>query len=145
MGLLDDPRQVTFYASFTNLLASGSIVLEGREHRVRGKAWFDKQGGPYSLTNPRTNWEWFSFRFFDEEELMLFVFPQGGHQDGTWIHRDGSYERLNRRPVQRVHLRELLADIIDRRGERVGYCFVELLPGARNKKLNSLLAFKRKR
>jgi hypothetical protein len=37
---------------------------------------------------------------------------------------------------------ELLAEVINPQGVRVGYCFVELLPGARNKKLNALLAFK---
>lgn len=39
---------------------------------------------------------------------------------------------------------ELLADIVNENGKVVGYCFVELLPGARNDKLNSALVFKKK-
>jgi hypothetical protein len=38
---------------------------------------------------------------------------------------------------------ELLADITDRNGRVVGYCFVELLPGVYNEKLDSFRVFKR--
>ena len=31
---------------------------------------------------------------------------------------------------------ELLADIVNPKGEKVGYCFVELLPGVRNPNMN---------
>ncbi|MFA7672911.1 MAG: lipocalin family protein [Clostridia bacterium] len=151
---------------------------------VKGKAWFDRQGGTYQLTNPLTNWEWFSFRFFDNEEVMLFSFPQTNYTDGTYIRENGEYQRLNDyyiepldfvtepdtkykfsfgwkvklnnikeeeylvRPVTdgqfNVFFFELLAEIINKQGKCVGYCFVELLPGARNKKMKTLLAFKKK-
>jgi predicted secreted hydrolase len=184
MGIPDDPRQITYYFSFTNLKAEGTLVLEGKKHQVKGKTWFDKQGGTYQLTKPQTNWEWFSFRFCDEEEIMLFAFPQTGYRDGTYIKKSGQYARLNNYTIEplgfitepatkyqfsygwqvkmpsvkeeeylikpktdgqfNVFFYELLADIVNRNGEVAGYCFVELLPGARNKKLNSLLAFKKK-
>jgi hypothetical protein len=183
MGILDDPDQVTYYFSFTNLAAEGTLTLLGQTRPVTGQVWFDKQGGPYHLTNPKTNWEWFSMRFFDREEIMLFSFPQTGHRDGTYVHADGSYERLNTYEVEplafvtepttgylfsdgwkvtmpgvkdeeyiitpvvdgmfNVFFFELLADIRTASGEIVGRCFVELLPGARNTKLNSALAFRR--
>jgi predicted secreted hydrolase len=182
MGILDDPRQVTYYFSMTNLAVQGEMTLNGNAHKVKGKAWFDRQGGTCKLTNPLTNWEWFSLRFFDNEEIMLFSFPQNGYTDGTYIKENGSYRRLARyqvdpqeffteestkfkfscgwkvlmpgikeeeyliRPMAdgqfNVFFFELLAEIINRDGKRVGYCVVELLPGARNKKLNPLLALK---
>lgn len=172
MGILDDPKQVTYYYSITNMLAEGTIILDGVEHKVKGKAWFDKQGGTYDMRNPLTNWEWFSFRFFDNEEIMLFSFPQDDYVDGTYIKVDGSYERLNNYEVTATSLfvepttqktfsnewlvkmpgikgeeyivkprvdgqfnlafYELLADVFDKNGNLVGYCYVELLPGARN-------------
>lgn len=55
MGILDDLKQVTYYFSFTNLLIEGILNLDGKTHKVKGKGWFDKQGGPYQLTNPKTN------------------------------------------------------------------------------------------
>ena len=184
MGILDDPKQRTYYFSFTNIITEGMLVLEGKKHEVRGKAWFDKQGGTYELTNPKTNWEWFSFRFFDDEEIMLFYFPQNEYKDGTYIKSDGEYERLNNynagpldfivEPETKytfsrgwkismpgikdgeytvvpktdgqfnIFFYELLADVFNENGDLVGYCYVELLPGARNDKLDSSLAFKRK-
>lgn len=94
MGV-DDPRERTYYWSYTNLAASGKLVLENKEYEVTGKAWFDKQGGMYTLTNRWTNREWFSMRFFDNEEVMLFSFPHDNYQDGTYIDRAGCYQRLN--------------------------------------------------
>jgi predicted secreted hydrolase len=88
-------NQWTYYWSYTNLAVSGTLVLEGREHHVSGKGWFDKQGGPYNPLDQRTSWEWFSLRFFDNEEMMLFSFPQDDYRDGTYIETSGSSRRLN--------------------------------------------------
>lgn len=96
MGVTDDPNQVTFYFSITNMLAEGSLILGDKELKVKGKGWFDKQGGTYETANPKTHWEWFSFRFFDDEEVMLFSFPQGDYRDGTFIRKSGDYSRLNK-------------------------------------------------
>jgi predicted secreted hydrolase len=87
-------NQWTYYWSYTNLAVSGMLVLDGQEHRVTGKGWFDKQGGPYNPVDRRTSWEWFSLRFFDNEEMMLFSFPQDGYQDGTFIDKAGEYRRF---------------------------------------------------
>ena len=184
MGILDDPKQVTYYYSLTNLSADGVLLLNGKSHKVKGKAWFDRQGGTSKFTNPLTNWEWFSFRFFDDEEIMLFSFPRTGYADGTYIGKDGTYQRVNDYQIEpldfftepstkykfsngwQVNIRsvkeeeylikpiidgqfnvfffELLAEIINKEGKRVGYCVVELLPGARNKRIKPLLAFRRK-
>lgn len=94
MGI-DDPKETTYYWSYTNLAASGKLVLGAKESKVSGKAWFDRQGGTYNIINRWTHWEWFSMRFFDDEEVMLFSFPQSDYQDGTFIDREGNYRRLN--------------------------------------------------
>lgn len=94
MGV-DDPKETTYYWSYTNLALSGKLILGGKEYKVSGKAWFDKQGGTYTLTSRWTNWEWFSMRFFDGEEVMLFSFPQDDYRDGTYIEKSGIYRRLN--------------------------------------------------
>ena len=167
-------RQTTMYYSYPNMPTRGTLTLGGATRRVTGKTWFDKQGGPYSLLNPRTHWEWFSLRFFDNEEMMLFSFPQDDVRDGTYIRADGASERLDNyaikalefvrpeggeteyafawavetpgRKEERYTIRplldgqmnlgyyELLAGVYNPSGALVGHCFVELLPGARNKK-----------
>ncbi|MEA4913639.1 MAG: lipocalin-like domain-containing protein [Christensenella sp.] len=177
MGV-DRPDQTTLYYSYPNMPTQGEITLDGKTMRVSGKTWFDKQGGPYALLKPETHWEWFSLRFFDEEEMMLFSFPQDDYRDGTYIRKDGSYERLQSYEIKamsfittegnltyanawKVHVPnrkqeqyeirpliagqmnlgyyELLAGIYDNSSELVGHCFVELLPGARNRKFSTQL------
>jgi predicted secreted hydrolase len=93
MGI-DKPGQTTYYWSYTNLAASGRLILGNEEIQVTGKAWFDRQGGTYNIIDRWTHWEWFSMRFFDDEEVMLFSFPQDDYRDGTFIDKSGKYNRL---------------------------------------------------
>ena len=93
MGI-DKPGQTTYYWSYTNLAASGKLVLGNAESKVSGKAWFDRQGGTYNIIDRWTHWEWFSLRFFDGEEIMLFSFPQDDYRDGTFIDTSGGTRRL---------------------------------------------------
>jgi predicted secreted hydrolase len=93
MGI-DKPGQTTGYYSYTNMPLTGSLILNGNTIPVKGKSWFDKQGGTYAIKNRNCMWEWFSLRFFDDEEMMLFSFPQSKYQDGTYIRADGEYQRL---------------------------------------------------
>lgn len=175
MGNPDKPVERTVYYSYTNMPTTGQVTLhlpgsDDRTMQITGKSWFDRQWGPYHLMDPYTHWEWFSIRFFDDEEVMLFAFPQCPYYDGTYITRDRQRrlvrnytytptkfvevngvkftsgwelvmpgvkeERYSLRPVIDGQLNlayfELLAEVINPGGERVGYCVVELLPGARN-------------
>lgn len=178
MGI-PDRKQTTVYYSYPNMPTTGTMTRNGDAVGVTGKTWFDKQGGPYSLMNIKTHWEWFSLRFFDNEEMMLFSFPQDSYQDGTYIRADSSYQRLTEYSItptdfaypngvkyscrwelnvpglkeerytitpllkgqMNMGYYELLAGISNNKNERVGLCFVELLPGVYNKKFKrSLLA-----
>jgi len=96
MGI-EGKKETTLYYSWTNMPTVGTLVLNGETIKLIGKTWFDKQGGPYSITNMNTQWEWFSLRFFNDEEMMLFTFPHLNkpYYDGTYIKADGDYFRLN--------------------------------------------------
>lgn len=179
MGIQNDPKERTYYYSFTNLATTGTLTLQGVEYaNLTGKTWFDRQGGTFTLTDPRCSWEWFSLRFFDNSEAMLFAFPQDDYYDGTFIETSGRYQQLNQYTLKatevirfegkdfsngwdlemkgqkykivpkvdgmfNIFFFELLAEIRDESGKLVGYGFVELLPGVRNKN-NSLDAFRKK-
>lgn len=167
---LPDAHETTTYYSYTNMPTTGTITLDGRTLKVTGKSWFDKQGGTYSETRYETHWEWFSLRFDDDEEMMLFSFPQSNYQDGTFIPKSGPAQRLNAYTITptefvtangkrfsaawtldvpglkderytitpmasgmlNIAYYEQLAEIRNAAGERVGKCFVELLPGVLN-------------
>lgn len=78
----------TIYFSYPNMPTSGTITYDGKTLEVSGKSWIDKQGGLFSLTNRNSHWEWFSLRFFDEEEIMIFSFPQNDYLYGSYIKKD---------------------------------------------------------
>jgi predicted secreted hydrolase len=176
MGV-DAPEETTIYYSYTNMPTTGTMLLNGKKTTVNGKSWFDKQCGTYHLLNRMTHWEWFSLRFFDDEEMMLFTFPQSNYQDGTYISKDGKASRLLDYKVKpldfvvangnkystgwtlsvrglkeeeytitplmkgQVNLGyyEQLAWVYNQSGEKVGVCFVELLPGVYNEKYSMML------
>ena len=86
--------QTTYYYSYTNLPTTGTLKYKGKELKVTGKTWFDKQGGTFSL-GLEHGWEWFSLRFYDDEEMMLFYFPGNKYHDGTYIDKNANRSRLN--------------------------------------------------
>lgn len=99
MGVPDDPKQRSVYYSYTNMPTTGTVKLTNnaghmREFSVSGKSWFDRQWGPFRLLDTNSYWEWFSIRFFDDEEVMLFAFPQHSYYDGTYIDKDGRTKRI---------------------------------------------------
>lgn len=104
MGI-DDKKATTLYYSWTNMPSVGVLKMNGKEIKLNGKTWFDKQGGPYNMADMRCHWEWFSLRFFDDEECMLFTFPHNEipEYDGTLINKDGSYHRLNKYSIKALN------------------------------------------
>jgi predicted secreted hydrolase len=84
------------YYSATRMAATGSIVHGGRKIPFVGTAWLDHQWGNF-VDDPRAfNWDWFSCRFDDRTELMLYRFrtragrPLAANRNGTFVRRDGS-------------------------------------------------------
>lgn len=179
MGSISE-KETTFYYSYTNMPTSGTINLNGKVIKVKGTTWFDKQGGTFNFLDISTHWEWFSMRFFDNEEVMLFNFPQSDYQDGTYIKKDKTKERLNKYEIAPIDFVvkngykfscgwklelpikdkkykvvpiiegqlnlayfEQLCYIYDENNQKVGYCFVELLPGVYNKKIDGKLLLKK--
>jgi predicted secreted hydrolase len=89
------PQARTVYYSYTNMPTSGTMTFldrndEERSLEVDGQSWFDRQWGPLGIEYGGIFWEWFSLRFFDNEEVMLFSFPRSGHQDATYVDVDGN-------------------------------------------------------
>jgi predicted secreted hydrolase len=91
MGHPDKPKERSYYYSFTNIATKGVIEFKDEKGNWikidgNGKAWFDRQWGRFT----EVGWEWFSFRFFDDEEIMLFPFPKTGSKEGTYIDKKGN-------------------------------------------------------
>jgi predicted secreted hydrolase len=93
MGYPEKPGENSFYYSYPSMLTTGKLVLRGdqgdeKEITVTGNTWFDRQWGNFK----NTTWNWFSLRFADGDNIMLFHFPDTGHKEATYIHANNDVE-----------------------------------------------------
>ncbi|MEZ5102524.1 MAG: lipocalin-like domain-containing protein [Thermoleophilia bacterium] len=89
------------YYSSTRMRARGTLTVDGKVKQVRGGAfWLDRQWGNYDVDPDALRWDWFSCRFANGTELMLYQFvePDGRtpsrYRAGTFVERDGRVRRL---------------------------------------------------
>ena len=68
------------YISFTRLLTTGTIELDGRISKVEGTAWMDHEFFTHQLDINQSGWDWVSLQLDDNTELMLYRFR---HKEGT--------------------------------------------------------------
>ncbi len=80
------PSHHSFYYSRPQMLASGTLQIEGQTLPVTGEFWFDRQWGR-DITSSFQKWDWFSLRLDDGSDIMLFVFRDTDPPlvEGTWI------------------------------------------------------------
>jgi predicted secreted hydrolase len=90
------------YYSSTRLSATGSLRIGRRNVAVRGQSWFDHQWGDYRDDARAFNWDWFSCRFDDGTELMLYQFldrlthrPLASYRTGTFVGLEGGAKHLS--------------------------------------------------
>jgi predicted secreted hydrolase len=68
------------YVSFTRLLTSGTIQLEGKSYNVRGTSWMDHEFFSSGLDQDEVGWDWLSLQLDDNTDLMLYRLR---HKDGS--------------------------------------------------------------
>jgi predicted secreted hydrolase len=88
------------YYSATRMSARGTITRDGRSIRFSGGAWLDHQWGSFQDDPAAFDWDWFSCRFTDKSELMIYRFrspngmPIARYSDGTFVAADGESRRV---------------------------------------------------
>ena len=94
------------YYSGMRLTTEGTMTVDGKEYPVTGTTWLDRQWGNWSVEEgtPAESYNWFSLRFDDGSDLMLYHFmdpetlqPAGEFITGTYQDADG-----NRTPISEV-------------------------------------------
>jgi predicted secreted hydrolase len=68
------------YISFTRLLTTGSIELNGKTYQVNGTSWMDHEFFTNGLESNESGWDWLSLQLVDNTELMLYRLR---HKDGS--------------------------------------------------------------
>jgi predicted secreted hydrolase len=87
-GIVREGRAVSSYYSATRMSAHGTISHGLVSIPFTADAWFDHQWGPITFDRRVVHWDWFSCRFDDRTELMLYRFRHGGG-GGTLVDRAG--------------------------------------------------------
>ena len=66
------PGHASLYYSLTRLETAGTVRAGGREWRVRGTAWMDREMGSSQLAPGQVGWDWWSLQLADGRDLMLY-------------------------------------------------------------------------
>ena len=72
---------------------------------VSGLSWMDREWSSSALSADQAGWDWFALQLSDGSDLMFYNLRkldgrQDEHSAGTWVGRDGSVTRLDRRDVE---------------------------------------------
>jgi len=65
-------RRSTYYYSLTDLKTSGTITLNGKKIRVRGRSWMDHQWANNRYARDR--WTWFSIQLENGTDVVCFEY-----------------------------------------------------------------------
>jgi predicted secreted hydrolase len=82
------------YISFTRLLTSGKIEMEGKSIAVRGTSWMDHEFFTHSMDAEQVGWDWLSVQLEGDTELMLYQFRRKDSSadpfsSGTYVDAQG--------------------------------------------------------
>ena len=66
------PGEASHYYSLTRIAASGALSLDGRNYKVSGLAWMDREFFSAVPGDPVSGWDWMCIQLNNREELMLY-------------------------------------------------------------------------
>jgi predicted secreted hydrolase len=88
----------SLYYSATRLATEGTVTVDGRAFRVRGRSWMDRELGSSQLAPEQVGWDWFALHLADGRDLMLYLLRRAdGSLDfarGTLVAADGAVRWL---------------------------------------------------
>lgn len=93
-----DDGRASYYFSQPFFKIDGVLAIRGREVKVSGLAWMDREWSSQPLTATQKGWDWFSLHFSNGEKLMVFRLRDKtirGFCAGTWIGADGTSQALD--------------------------------------------------
>ena len=86
------------YYSFTRMRTSGVLTSAGRDYRVEGESWMDREFASGQLSEEQEGWDWFSLQLDDGSEIMLYLLRNRSgtvdYASGTVVPREGAARYL---------------------------------------------------
>ena len=93
------PGNASYYYSYTRLQTNGVVQAGGREHRVAGTSWLDREWGTSALEEGQVGWDWFALQLSDGTELMYYQLREADgnaapQSTGVLVLANGDYTAL---------------------------------------------------
>jgi predicted secreted hydrolase len=92
------PGHASHYYSLTRLQASGSVLVNGIKHQVKGTVWFDHEWSTNQLEPDEEGWDWSGLHLSNGDDLMVFRIRdksgQTSFRSGTLRSADGTLRAL---------------------------------------------------
>jgi predicted secreted hydrolase len=101
--------QASYYYSQPFFEVEGVLTLDGKETKVSGRAWMDREWSSQPLASDQKGWDWLALHFKSGEKLMVYRLRHdagGPYTVGTWIGADGATQPLSREELSMVPLEE---------------------------------------
>ena len=111
-----DSGHASYYFSYPFLKANGSITFNGKQYKVSGNAWYDREWSASLLDKSQLGWDWFSLvsEQSPKQGLMLFCvrdeMQNYDYCSGTRIAPDGSAKKIAREEIQLEVLNHVIID-----------------------------------
>jgi predicted secreted hydrolase len=74
------PGNASYYYSYTKLKTDGKIRINGKEFKVNGYSWMDREWSTSALSEDQKGWDWFALQLDDSTEIMYYQLRK---QDGS--------------------------------------------------------------
>ncbi|MCW2272486.1 iron ABC transporter permease [Rhodoblastus acidophilus] len=108
-SLKSDDGRASYYFSQPFYRIEGVLTLRGKEIKLKGLAWMDREWSTQYLAASQKGWDWFSLHLSTGEKLMLFRMRDASAPDfraGTWIAANGAPQKLARDDIALTPLAE---------------------------------------
>jgi predicted secreted hydrolase len=101
--------RASWYFSQPFFKIDGVLVLHGKEVKLTGLAWMDREWSSQPLAATQKGWDWFSLHVSTGEKLMVFRLRDQTGRDfraGTWVGADGAPQALDGNDITLAPLSE---------------------------------------
>ena len=100
----------SYYYSISHMQTSGQITIAGKQHKVTGKSWLDREWSTSALGKDQAGWDWFSLQFNEGIELMYYQIRKktgdiDAYSRGKLIMSDGSTTDIHPKGIQLTPLK----------------------------------------
>ncbi len=89
----------SYYYSQPFINVSGNVVIDGKQQKVSGQAWLDREWSSQFLSKTQQGWDWFAIRLDNNTALMLFQLRDDSNTQSRFysarvMYRDGRGRNL---------------------------------------------------